>query len=92
LKKRIVIASVIAAVSVFVYPFMEHLAQIERGHSDPVFGGEEMLLIFGLFVSLFIILDGLQKRAEKQNSNNLSTAAVPTESEQSGEHTAMTHN
>lgn len=90
MKTRLFISAVIALFSAAVYPFTEQLANAERGYAgsiDNVFGGEEMLLIFGLFVSLMIVVEGIDKmlfaEQTKKRSSNPMAAASQTESEQS---------
>lgn len=90
MKTRLFISALIALFSVAIYPLTEQLANAERGCADSmnnVFGGEEMLLIFGLFVSLMIVVEGVDKmlfaKQTKKRSSNPRTAASPTESEQS---------
>lgn len=89
MKTRLFISALITLLSVAVYPFTEQLANAERGCADcidNVFGGEEMLLIFGLFVSLLIVVEGVDKLLfpeHKKRSNNQRVAASQTESEQS---------
>jgi hypothetical protein len=63
-KTRIKIATALVVGSPVAYPFINSYAEAERGYGVDVFGGEEMLLLFGLFAALLIIVDGLQKRSE----------------------------
>ena len=68
MKTRIFLSSLIALFSVAIYPAMERLANAERGYTDRidnVFGGEEILLIFGLFVSMIIVVR--EGKKEKQH-------------------------
>lgn len=92
MKTRLFISALIALLSLAIYPFMEQLANAERGYAnriDNIFGGEEMLLIFGLLVSLMIVVDGIDKylfskfETEKKRSSSPKTVTSPTESEQS---------
>lgn len=92
MKTRIFLSSLIALFSVAIYPAMERLANAERGYTDRidnVFGGEEILLIFGLFVSMIIVVDGFDRylfsksEREKKKSSTPKAAASHTESEQS---------
>lgn len=92
MKTRLFISALIALLSLAIYPFMEQLANAERGYAnriDNVFGGEEMLLIFGLLVSLMIVVEGIDKylfskfETEKKRSSNPKAVTSPTESEQS---------
>ena len=91
MKKRVSIAATIAAISVFIYPLMEHLADVERGYDSAVFGGEEILLIFGLVIAVLIIVDGLQNMSTTIEKDDCqTTTACSTESEQSVEHITLT--
>lgn len=98
MKTRLFISALIALLSLAIYPFMEQLANAERGYAnriDNVFGGEEMLLIFGLLVSLMIVVEGIDKylfskfetenkfETEKKRNDNPNVIVSPTESEQS---------
>ena len=65
MKTRLFISALIALLSVAIYPLTEQLANAERGYAnriDNVFGGEEMLLILGLFISVMIIVNGVDNR------------------------------
>lgn len=90
MKTRLFVSAAIALFSVAVYPSMELLANAERGYTgriDNVFGGEEMLLIFGLFISLMIIVEGVDKllweKTDKKRSSSPKATASQTESEES---------
>lgn len=90
MKTRIFVSALIALFSFAIYPSTEMLANAERGYAnsvDNVFGGEEMLLIMGLFISVMIIVEGvdkmLWKRQIKKGSSNQKVTASQTESEQS---------
>lgn len=89
MKTRLFVSALIALFSIAIYPSMEQLANAERGYTgriDNVFGGEEILLILGLFISLMIIVEGVDKLLlEKQKgSSNPKVTASQTESEESG--------
>jgi hypothetical protein len=77
MKATLLIAGVITAITLIVYPAMEHYADLERGYDSCVIGGEEMFLFFGIFAAVLVILDGLCK--EKNSRDN---ATAPTESEE----------
>lgn len=86
MKTRLFVSALIALFSIAIYPSMEQLANAERGYTgriDNVFGGEEMLLILGLFISLMIIVEGVDLEKQKGSSNPKVTASQ-TESEESG--------
>lgn len=90
MKTRLFVSALIALFSVAVYPSMELLANAERGYAgriDNVFGGEEMLLIFGLFISVMILVECIDKalldKQTKKGSSNRQATASQTESEQS---------
>jgi hypothetical protein len=63
MKPYLITAAIVAAFSIAIYPFMNHLAYQERGYH--AIGGEEMLLIFGLFAAVMIILHGREKTIQK---------------------------
>ena len=91
MRTRLFVSALIALFSVAIYPSMERLANAERGYTgriDNVFGGEEMLLILGLFISLTIIVEGVDKllwrKSDKKGSSNPKVTASQTESEESG--------
>lgn len=88
MKKRIISALIIVAISLLLYPIMEHLADVERGYDSNVFGGEELLLILGLSISVLMIIDCSKKlfKAKKEKDDCQMTTAFSTESEQSDEH------
>jgi hypothetical protein len=73
--KRIIAAIATAAVSVAIYPIMNRLAVAERGYD--AFGGEEMLLVFGIFAALMILLDA--KREPPADNGRLSTESEQSE-------------
>lgn len=79
MKKRIFAAAIVAAVSAGMYPVMEQAATAERGYS--AIGGEEMLLMFGIFLAIYILSGGFSK--SKKKSGNRTATASQTESEQS---------
>ncbi len=81
MKKRIVAAAAIAAISLLAYPKLEQMAAMERGYSGAVFGGEEIILLSGIFLSVYIIAKGFRK--QKKRSGTRTVAASHTESEQS---------
>ncbi len=89
MKTRLFVSVAIALFSVATYPSIERIANAERGgRIDNVFGGEEMLLIFGLFIALMIIVEGIDKLlwenpADKKGSSNPKVTASQTESEES---------
>lgn len=68
MKKRIIAAVIVAIVSVAAYPFMEQAATAERGYT--AFGGEEMLLAFGISLALYILAGGFS-RSKKENCKEL---------------------
>ncbi len=68
MKKRIIAAVIVAIVSVAAYPFMEQAATAERGYS--AFGGEEMLLAFGISLALYVLAGGFS-RSKKKRSKEL---------------------
>lgn len=68
MKKRIIAAVIVAIVSVAAYPFMEQAATAERGYT--AFGGEEMLLAFGISLALYILAGGFS-RSKKGNCKEL---------------------
>lgn len=80
MKKRIVAAAAIAAISLLAYPKLEQLAAMERGYSGAVFGGEEIILLFGIFLSVYIVAKGFK---QKKRSGTRTASASHTESEQS---------
>ena len=57
------------------------------GSIDNVFGGEEILLIFGLFIALMIVVDGIDKLlwTDKKGSGNQKVTASKTEIEEKSE-------
>lgn len=63
MKKRIIAAVIVAIVSVAAYPFMEQAATAERGYT--AFGGEEMLLAFGISLALYILAGGFSRSKKK---------------------------
>ena len=92
MKKRISIAAIVAIMSVLVYPYTSALAAVERGYDGYIFDGEEMLLLFGLFVAALIIVDGLQKQREAiEKDDHQPAVAFPSESEGNDEQVAIPH-
>lgn len=79
MKKRIIAAAIIAAISCAVYPIMELYAVVERGYS--AIGGEEALLVFGILIAIYTLIGGFSK--DKTKSGNRKATASQTESEQS---------
>ncbi len=79
LKKRVFAAVIIAALSCTVYRIAEQLATAERGYS--AIGGEEMLLAFGIFLAVYILIGGFSRNKKKNGSRK--ATANQTESEQS---------
>ncbi|MFR7564109.1 MAG: hypothetical protein ACLUV5_00835 [Oscillospiraceae bacterium] len=65
MKKRIIAAVIVAIVSVAAYPFMEQAATAERGYT--AFGGEEMLLAFGISLALYILAGGFSRSKKKSS-------------------------
>lgn len=49
-------SGIVAAMTLYAYPFLEHLADLERGYNSTVFGGEELAWIFGAIVIPALIL------------------------------------
>lgn len=49
-------SGIVAATTLFAYPFLEYLADLERGYNSAVFGGEELAWIFGTIVIPALIL------------------------------------
>ncbi len=48
------------------YPLLEYLADMERGYDTSVFGGEELILIFGVIIApLLIISHGFDRLRER---------------------------
>lgn len=86
MKTRLFVSALIALLSIYCHPAFEQIASAERGCSDKVFGGEEMLLIFGLFAAAMIIVEGIDKmlweKQTKKGSSNPKVTASQTESEQ----------
>lgn len=94
MKSRLFIASLIVLLSVAIYPSMEKIANAERGMTgsiDNVFGGEEILLIFGLFIALMIVVDGIDKLlwVDKKGSGNQKVTASKTEIEEKSESNSL---
>ncbi|MCM1168050.1 MAG: hypothetical protein NC401_18865 [Ruminococcus sp.] len=79
MKKRIFAAAIVASLSGVIYPFAEQAALAERGYS--AIGGEEALLIFGIFLALYILIGGFSQSKKKSGSRK--ATAPQTESEQS---------
>lgn len=75
MKVRVISAAIIAIISIALYPITEQLATAERGYS--AIGGEEALLIFGIFFALYIIIGGLQS---KKKSGSRKATAIQIES------------
>lgn len=80
MRKRIITAAIIIALSIAAYPEMEHYAMLERGYS--AIGGEEALLLFGVFLALYILVGGLSSQQKKKSDSQKATASH-TESKQS---------
>lgn len=76
--KRIIAAILISAFNVAFYLEANEMATAERGCS--AIGGEEMLLIFGIFLAIYILAGGFDKKKSGKPSR---AAANQTESEQS---------
>ncbi|MCM1059418.1 MAG: hypothetical protein NC452_03915 [Eubacterium sp.] len=79
MKKRIFAATLVAAASGVIYPFAEQAAIAERGYS--AIGGEEALLVFGIFLAVYILIGGFSRSKKKSGSHK--ATAPQTESEQS---------
>lgn len=79
MKKRILVAVIVAAASCTVYRITEQLAIADRGYT--AFGGEELLFIFGIMIALYILIGTFTRSKKKSGSHK--TTASQTESEQS---------
>ena len=81
LKKRIIAAAIIAFLTLGIYPVIDFFATIERGRD--AFGGEELIIIFGLAIAAMVLVDGTEKKrgAARPKANR-----PTTESEQSNNH------
>ena len=76
--KRIIAAIIVSALNISLYVRADEMATAERGCS--AIGGEEMLLIFGIFLAIYILAGGFEKKKSGKPSR---AAANQTESEQS---------
>lgn len=79
MKKRVMAAVIVAATSCTVYRITEQLATAERGYSS--FGGEEIFLLLGIFLAVYILVGGFSRSKKKSGSHK--ATAPQTESEQS---------
>lgn len=70
MKTRILIALIIAVLSLAIYPAMEQIADKERGYDSNCFGGEEILLFAGLGSASFVLMDGSSINEEEQDEEN----------------------
>lgn len=76
--KRIITAIIVSALNFSLYAKANEMATAERGCS--AIGGEEMLLVFGIFLAVYILAGGFEKKKSGKPSR---AAANQTESEQS---------
>lgn len=76
--KRIIAAIIVSALNLSLYVKSDEMATAERGYS--AIGGEEMLLVFGIFLAIYILAGGFKKKKSGKPSR---AAANQTESEQS---------
>jgi hypothetical protein len=78
MKKYYIRAAVTAGISLFIYPFMNMIAQLERGYD--AIGGEELLLFVGVCAAFGILYDGLVKTtAADAETYRLKTAKLASE-------------
>lgn len=72
-------AVIVTAISCTIYPKAEQIATVERGYNS--FGGEELILLFGIFLAVYIFVGGFSRNKKKSGSHK--TTASQTESKQS---------
>lgn len=79
MKKRVMAAVIVAATSCTVYRITEQTVTAKRGYS--AFGGEEIFLLLGIFLAVYILVGGFSRSKKKSGSHK--ATAPQTESEQS---------
>lgn len=73
------VAAIVTAISCTIYPKAEQIATAERGYNS--FGGEELILLFGIFLAVYILVGGFSQSKKKSGSHK--ATASQTESKQS---------
>ena len=76
MKNRLKIAVLIVVINLAIYTVLSQYAVRERGHDMPVFGGEDLLLVFGMLIALLIIIGGCKHYSERQKNNDCPTTTV----------------
>lgn len=66
--KRIIASILISAFNVAFYLEANKIATVERGCS--AMGGEEMLLVFGIFLAIYVMAGGFEKKEKRQSEQD----------------------
>lgn len=64
MKKRIMAAIMVVLINITAYPLLNRIATAERGYE--AIGGEEVLIIFGFVLALYILMGGFSSNRRKK--------------------------
>jgi predicted outer membrane lipoprotein len=66
---HLVLSAASAVLTALAYPFLEHLADLERGYDSAVIDGEEMVAFFGIIVVPVLLLShGYEKLRNRREA------------------------